>query len=201
MKNLAFLLTACLALAPAAAFSEAIPGEAAPLFSAKDAMGKDQKLADYKGKWVVLEWFNKDCPFVKKHYSSKNMQKLQETYTAKGVVWLTVNSSAKGKQGFVDNKQALADAKDRGASPTAIILDSDGSIGKSYGAKTTPHMFVVDPQQKIVYAGAIDDKESTNPKDVPDAKNYVSAALDAGMNGKPIATAISKPYGCGVKYN
>lgn len=199
MKSLALIATAFLFASPLLA--EAVPGKAAPAFEVKDANGKVQKLADYKGKWVVLEWFNKDCPFVKKHYGSNNMQKIQKTYTDKGVVWLTVNSSAKGKQGFADGKQALADAKERNASPSAILLDSEGTVGKAYGAKTTPHMFVINPAQEIAYAGAIDDNDSSDPKVIEKSQNYVAAALDAGMAGKPIATASSRPYGCGVKYN
>lgn len=199
MKVLAVIASAFLLASPV--FADAVPGNPAPAFEVKDANGKDQKLSDYKGKWVVLEWFNKDCPFVKKHYSSKNMQKLQKEYTGKNVVWLTVNSSAKGKQGYADATQALKDAKERDAAPTAILLDADGKVGKAYGAKTTPHMFVINPDQNVVYAGAIDDKESTEPKDISSSKNYVEAALNEGLAGKPITTKSSRAYGCGVKYN
>ncbi len=199
MKFFAILTSAF--LLAGTAWADAVPGQAAPAFEIKDATGKWHKLADFKGKWVVLEWFNKDCPFVKKHYSSSNMQKLQQDYTAKGVVWLTVNSSAKGKQGYVEPQQALADAKERRAAPSAILLDTDGKVGKAYGAKTTPHMYVINPDQQVVYAGAIDNNDSSDPKVIPASKNYVVEALDSALAGKPIATASSRPYGCSVKYN
>jgi peroxiredoxin len=199
MKVFAAIASAFLLASPV--FADAIPGKPAPGFEVKDANGKDQKLSDYKGKWVVLEWFNKECPFVKKHYGSQNMQKLQKEFTGKNVVWLTVNSSAKGKQGYADASQALKDANERGAVPTAILLDSDGKVGKAYGAKTTPHMYVINPDQQVVYAGAIDDNDSSNPKDIEKSKNYVTAALTEGLAGKTITTASSRPYGCSVKYN
>ncbi|MBC7661187.1 MAG: thioredoxin family protein [Chitinophagaceae bacterium] len=198
MKMMTWITAALLISTPVLA--DAVPGKDAPNFEVKDASGKTQKLSDYKGKWVVLEWFNKGCPFVKKQYSSNTMQKLQKTYTDKGVVWLTVNSSAKGKEGYVEPTQALADAKERGASPTAILIDTDGKVGHAFGAKTTPHMFVITPDQKVAYAGAIDDNDSADPKVIPQSKNYVAAALDSGLAGKPIATVSSRPYGCGVKY-
>ncbi len=198
MKRMALVST--LLLLTGTAWAEAVPGKPAPAFEVKDASGSVKKLTDYKGKWLVLEWFNKDCPFVKKHYGSNNMQKLQASYTGKGVVWLTVNSSAKGKQGHADDKQALADAKERNAAPSAILLDADGQVGKAYGAKTTPHMFVINPEQQVVYAGAIDSNDSSDPKVIPSSKNYVAEALDAGLAGKPIATASTRPYGCSVKY-
>lgn len=197
LKQLAFVSSL---LVSSVAFSNAEVGKEAPAFTVKDALDKDQKLSDYKGKWVVLEWFNKGCPFVKKHYGSKNMQALQAKYKSQNVVWLTVNSSAPGKQGHVDGKTALSDAKDFGAEPTAILLDSDGKIGKAYGAKTTPHMFVINPQQQVVYAGAIDDNDSSNPAVIEKSKNYVAAALDSGLKGEKIAITNSKPYGCSVKY-
>ncbi len=198
MKLMSLITTAVLMSAPA--FADAVPGKDAPGFEVKDATGKTQKLADYKGKWVVLEWFNKGCPFVRKHYGSNNMQNLQQTYEGKGVVWFTVVSSAKGKEGYVEPAEALADAKERHATPTAILMDSDGKVGKSYGAKTTPHMFVISPEQKVVYAGAIDDNDSSDPKVIPSSKNYVAAALDAGMSGKTVEKTSSRPYGCSVKY-
>ncbi len=199
-KIKSFMLAGLIALSSTVALAEAEVGKDAPAFEAKDADGKTQKLSDYKGKWVVLEWFNKGCPFVKKHYASKNMQKLQAKYTKKDVIWLTVNSSAAGKQGNVDGPTALKDAKKFEASPTAIVLDADGKVGKAYGAKTTPHMFVINPEQKVVYAGAIDDNESPNPKTISGAVNYVEKALDSGMKNQKIEVASSKPYGCSVKY-
>lgn len=184
------------------AHADAVPGQAAPAFDVKDASGKAHKLGDYKGKWLVLEWTNKDCPYVKKHYDgSKNMQTLQKTYTGKGVTWLSVISSAPGKQGYLEPAQALATAKEKGSAATAILLDSTGAMGKAYGAKTTPHMFVINPEGKVVYAGAIDNNDSSDPSVIPTSKNYVVEALDAGLSGKNVQTASSKAYGCGVKYN
>jgi peroxiredoxin len=174
-------------------------GEPAPTFQATDTTGQSRQLSDFKGKFVVLEWHNQGCPYVKKHYAG-NMQKLQKEWTGKGVVWLTVISSAPGKQGAVTADQENAYLKEKGAAPTAVLLDSDGKVGKAYGAKTTPHMFVIDPQGKLVYNGAIDSKESTDVADIATSKNYVSAALTEAMAGKTVSTASTRPYGCGVKY-
>lgn len=172
----------------------------APDFALKDVDGKMYKLSDFKGKYVILEWVNYDCPFVKKQYSSGNMQKLQAAYTKKDAVWLSICSSAPGKQGNF----AIAELKKRMAAekaiPTAYLLDEDGTVGTLYSAKTTPHMFVVDPKGVLRYAGAIDDTPSTKPSDVATATNYVSSALDALMAGKSVAMKSSVPYGCSVKY-
>ncbi len=192
--SLAFLLSSHFAAA------EAVPGKPAPAFETKDATGKAQKLSDYAGKWVVLEWFNKDCPYVKKHYGSGNMQALQKTYSDKGVVWLSVNSSAKGKEGYTEPSEAVKVAKDEKSNAAAVLLDPTGVVGKSYGAKTTPHMFVIDPKGMVVYAGAIDDNDSSDPSVIIKSKNFVAAALDQGMSGKKIEVASKKPYGCGTKY-
>jgi len=189
-----------LAAAAAPASAAALVGQPAPAFTATDSNGKPQSLADYKGKFVVLEWNNDECPFVGKLYGSGNMQSLQKTYTGKGVVWLTINSSAPGKEGSVDAAQANAIVKRRGAAPSAYLLDPKGDVGRAYGAKTTPHMFVIDPQGRIVYAGGIDDKPSTDLADVKTARNYVKAALDEAMAGKPVSVSASQPYGCAVKY-
>lgn len=197
MKNLILSLALMFALPALAAVT---PGQPAPEFSVKDATGKDVKLADYKGKWVVLEWYNKDCPFVKKHYGSGNMQKLQKLYTERGVTWLTVISSKEGKQGYLEPAKALIQAKAEKASPTAILIDSTGTVGKAFNAKVTPHMFVIDPQGKIVYNGAIDDNDSADPDVIPKSKNYVTSALDAAMAGKKVEVTTTQPYGCGVKY-
>lgn len=180
--------------------AQAVVGQAAPAFSVADTQGQTQALDQYKGKWVVLEWTNHECPFVKKHYGAGNMQKLQKDYTAKGVAWLTVISSAAGKQGHLTPAQADQLTKERGAAPRAVLLDAAGTMGRAYGAKTTPHMYVIDPTGKLVYAGAIDDTPSTDPADIPRSRNYVSAALEAALAGKPVPTATSTPYGCSVKY-
>jgi peroxiredoxin len=197
----AFALVAALALGGAApAGAQAVVGQAAPAFALADSNGKARSLADFKGKTVVLEWWNFECPFVGKHYGSGNMQKLQKEWTGKGVAWLTVNSSAPGKQGHVDAAKANALMKEKGGAPTAVLLDPDGRVGKAYGAKTTPHMFVIDPKGTVVYAGGIDDKPSTDQADVAAARNYVQAALAEVTAGKRVTTATSQPYGCSVKY-
>lgn len=200
MKKMIFLVA--ITLMGFGAQAEVKLNEPAPLFSVKDTSGKIQSLKDHQGKWIVLEWYNKDCPFVRKHYDSRNMQKLQENYKAKGVVWLSVISSAPGKQGYMEAGEAQKFfAENEKSKPTAILLDTDGSLGKAYDAKTTPHMFVINPQGKVVYAGAIDDNNSANPKVIPNSKNWVASALDAGMAGKEIEKTSSTPYGCSVKYN
>lgn len=176
------------------------PGENAPAFSAHASDGKGVSLGEYQGKIVVLEWKNHECPFVKKHYNSHNMQKLQEDYTKKGVIWLSVISSAPGKQGYSTPEQAEKDRAYYGSHATAILLDPEGKLGKLYGAQSTPHMFVINGKGKLVYAGAIDNKPSTDVDDVKTAKNYVSAALDEVIAGKPVSNPMTKSYGCGVKY-
>ncbi|HUL76569.1 MAG TPA: thioredoxin family protein [Vicinamibacteria bacterium] len=195
----AFALAA-LAAVTAPAFAQAVVGHPAPPFSLVDSDGRARSLADFAGKVVVLEWWNYECPFVGKHYGSGNMQKLQREWTAKGVVWLAVSSSAAGKQGHVDGAKANALMKERSGAPTAVLLDHDGKVGRAYGAKTTPHMFVIDPAGRLVYAGGIDDKPSTDRADVPTARNYVVAALTEVLAGKPVTTPSSQPYGCAVKY-
>jgi peroxiredoxin len=175
-------------------------GKPAPTFSLTDSNGKSHSLASLKGKYVVLEWVNYDCPFVKKHYDSGNMQKLQKEFTAKGVVWLSINSSAPGKQGNFPTDKINTLMKEKDAHPDAYLLDSSGEIGKLYGAKTTPHMYIVNPEGTLIYNGAIDDKPSANPADVAAAKNYVRATLDEAMAGKAVTTSATQPYGCSVKY-
>lgn len=182
------------------AFADVAPQSVAPNFKLNDLDGKERSLSDFKGKWVVLEWFNKDCPFVRKHYGSSNMQKLQKNYTDKGVVWLTINSSAKGKQGYEEAAEAKATIKDSKAAQSHLLVDSNGAVGRLYGAKTTPHMYVISPEQKVVYAGAIDDNSSADPAVIEKSKNYVALALDSAMKGAPVAVASSRPYGCAVKY-
>ena len=175
-------------------------GDAAPNFSLAGEDGKPHALADYKGKTVVLEWTNAECPFVKKHYSGGNMQSLQKTYTGKDVVWLSINSSAPGKQGAVDAASAAAIVKEKGAAPTHVLLDGKGEVGRLYEAKTTPHMFVVDKNGKLAYAGGIDSEASADPADIASATPYVKNALDELLAGKTVSTAVTKPYGCSIKY-
>jgi len=175
-------------------------GSKAPEFSLPDAKGKSHSLSEYKGKYVVLEWFNPECPFVKKHYGSGNMQKLQGEYTGKGVVWLTIDSNAPGLEGNLSPEAAEKISNSWKTHQTALLLDPDGKVGKAYGAKNTPHMFVVSPEGKIVYEGAIDSKASPNPADIPSSTNYVKVALDESMAGKSVSNPNTKPYGCSVKY-
>ncbi len=193
-------LAALTLLAAPVAHAAAVVGKPAPAFTGTDSNGKTHKLSDFKGKIVVLEWTNPECPFVKKHYDSKNMQDLQSTYTGKDVVWLTVNSSAEGEQGYQTADDANKYLTDKESKPTARLLDPTGEIGKLYDAKVTPHMYVIDKDGTLVYQGAIDDNDSSNPADAATAKSYVGAALDSLLVGKPIETAVTKPYGCGVKY-
>src|SRR5437763_760946 len=197
------LLTALLAIAAfTALFAADSPavGTSAPDFSLTDSKGKTQSVSQYKGKYVVLEWFNPECPFVKKHYGSGNMQKLQEEFTGKGVVWLSIDSSAPGLEGNLTAEQANAKIAEWKAHSSALLLDPDGKAGRTYGAKNTPHMFVINPEGKIVYEGAIDSKATANPADIATASNYVKAALDESLAGKTVTTPSSRPYGCSVKY-
>jgi peroxiredoxin len=203
MKRVAFVAVALVVAAAAGArlaVCAAVVGEPAPAFTLADTNGRSHSLEDLRGKTVVLEWWNDECPFVGKHYGSGNMQRLQKEWTAKGVVWLTISSSAPGRQGYVDGAQANAWMKEKGAAPTAVLLDHDGKVGRAYGAKTTPHMFVIDPKGTLVYAGGIDDKPSTDRADIATAKNFVSAALAEVTAGTRVTTAVSQPYGCSVKY-
>jgi peroxiredoxin len=176
------------------------PGDAAPAFTVKNVKGEEVSLAAQKGKVVVLEWINFDCPFVKKHYGSGNMPKLQETYTAKDVVWISVNSSSEGAQGYLPASDLAARATKDGNKASQVVLDTDGTVGKAYGAKTTPHMIVIDKEGKVAYNGAIDSKATTEAADIEGSENYVVAALDAVLAGKPVEKAKTQPYGCGVKY-
>ncbi len=175
-------------------------GQPAPAFTATDSNGHQHSLTNYKGKFVVLEWHNQGCPYVGKHYGSGNMQKLQKYWTGKGVIWLTVISSAPGEQGYVTAPQENDYVKKMNAAPTAVLLDPKGELGHLYGAKTTPHMFVINPQGQLIYDGAIDDKPTTDQSDIAGATNYVTAALEQAVVGKPVAVATSRPYGCSVKY-
>lgn len=175
-------------------------GEKAPDFTLKDTSGKEHSLSDFQGKTVVLEWLNYGCPFVLKHYDSGNMQSLQEKYTGKDVVWLSINSTKPAHKDYKDPAESDKATEKHGARPTAVLLDEDGAVGKKYDAKTTPHMYVINPDGVLVYQGAIDSISSTNADDVKKADNYVAAALDAVMAGKEVGNATTKPYGCSVKY-
>jgi len=198
---LAAALIATAPWAPAIAADAPRVGAPAPEFTATDIEGHQRRLSEFKGKTVVLEWHNQGCPFVKKHYGTGNMQRLQKQLTDQGAVWLTIISSAPGKQGYVTPEQEKEYLKAQQASPTAVLLDSDGAVGRLYGAKTTPHMFLVDPKGVLIYAGAIDDRASPDPEDVVGAKNYVEAAFADAKAGKPVAVGSTAPYGCSVKYS
>jgi len=175
-------------------------GQPAPDFALQGADGKTHSLSDYKGKFVVLEWTNPNCPFVHKFYDSNTMQALQKKETAKGVVWLRINSAAQGKDDYQSVTQLASYVKDHNVAATESLIDPDGNVGHMYGARTTPHMFVIDSKGTLIYAGGIDNTPSADPADIPSAKNYVTAALDEAMAGKPVTTPTSQPYGCSVKY-
>ena len=202
MKQMLTALTAFTALAVIAAPASAAPvvGQPAPNFKLADVNGNPVSLSQFRGKTVVLEWNNPDCPFVRKHYGSGNMQKTQAAARKDGVVWLSINSSAPGKQGHKTGAQAKEVVAGLKAQPTAYLLDPDGVVGKTYEAKTTPHMYIIDKAGKLVYAGGIDDKPTPNPADIDGARNHVLAALAELKSGKPVSVATSRPYGCNVKY-
>ena len=198
-KLLTALLFIAVSTALFAADSPAV-GTNAPDFSLTDSKGKTQSVSQYKGKYVVLEWFNPECPFVKKHYGSGNMQKLQTEFTSKGIVWLTIDSNAPGLEGNLTAEQANAKIAEWKTKQTALVLDPDGKAGRAYGAKNTPHMFVINPEGKIVYEGAIDSKATPNPSDIANSTNYVKVALEESLAGKTVSNANTRPYGCSVKY-
>jgi peroxiredoxin len=189
-------------LAPAApsAHADVEIGKPVPAFTLPSADGREVSLAAQRGKFVVLEWLNHGCPYVRKHYDSGNMQRLQSELTQKGVVWLSIISSAPGKQGHSTAEQAEADIAAKGAKPTAVLLDETGAVGRLYGAATTPHMFVIDPAGVLIYMGAIDDQPSFEAESVVGAKNWVRVALEDAMAGKAVSNPATKPYGCSVKY-
>jgi alkyl hydroperoxide reductase subunit AhpC len=195
-RTLVVLILAALPLLIAAAKV----GDTAPEFTATTSNGKTVRLADYRGKYVVLEWHNNGCPYVGKHYNSGNMQRLQKQWTSQGVVWFTVLSSAPGKQGYVTASEENDYLAKEHAAPTAALLDPTGEIGHLYDAKTSPQMVVINPQGVVIYSGAIDDKPTTDLQDVQGATNYVTLALQQAMAGKPVQTAATRPYGCSVKY-
>ncbi len=182
------------------AAEKATVGQPAPNFSLTGADDKSHSLSDYKGKYVVLEWTNPDCPFVHKFYDSGAMPALQKEWTGKGVAWLRINSSAAGHEGYQDASALTEYAKEHHVAATESLLDPDGKVGHEFGARTTPHMFVIDPKGTLIYAGGIDNHPSPDPSTIADATNYVSQALTESMAGKPVSKATAKPYGCSVKY-
>jgi peroxiredoxin len=195
-----YLLPLLLAVSTSAAFGAAEVGAVAPGFSLPGTNGKTYNLSEFRGKYVVLEWYNPDCPFVRKHYHSGNMQNLQKEFTAKGVVWLSIDSSAPGKEGNYPAAKLNEIANKDGAERTALLLDPDGKVGRLYGATATPDMVIIDPQGKIRYKGAIDNKPSTDVADIKTATNYVQSNLESLMAGKDVVPATTRPYGCSVKY-
>ena len=195
-------LFCCLALATLLAglcYGQKV-GAPAPDFKATDSDGRMRQLSEYRGKYVVLEWHNNGCPFTRKHYESGNMQRLQKEWTSRGVIWFTVISSAAGQQGYVTAEQENEYLKRMNAVPTAALLDPQGDVGRLYAAKTTPHMFIINPDGVLIYDGAIDSKSTTDQSDIATATNYVSQALGEAMAGKAVSTPTSRPYGCSVKY-
>ncbi len=176
------------------------PGQPAPDFTLPDTAGKPVKLSDFRGRWVVLEWVNPECPYVRKHYDSANMPGLQKEFAAKNVAWLAINSTRNGHAEYYPPQRMEAWMKKSGAAPTATLIDGDSKVGRLYAARTTPQMWVVDPKGVVAYTGAIDDKRSTDPADVKTSKNYVRAALGEALAGKAVSTSSSSPYGCSVKY-
>ena len=199
MKRFALGLVTALAVVTAPAFAATV-GQPAPDFSAPDLAGKPVKLSDFRGKFVVLEWTNPECPYVRRHYDSGNMPSLQKEVVAKDVVWLAVNSSSPASGEFTPPEGMVKWIAAKGAAPTAALIDKDGKVGRLYGARTTPHMYVIDPQGKLIYAGAIDDKRWAGAEETKSANNHVRAALGEAMAGRPVSLSATTPYGCSVKY-
>jgi hypothetical protein len=194
----------CLALAALvfAAAAHAVPavGQPAPEFVLQDASGRSVKLSDYRGKHVVLEWTNPGCPYVRKHYDSGNMPATQKEAVGKGVVWLAINSTAKASGDYLEPARLVAWIHQRKAQPSAVLMDEDGKAGRAYGARTTPHMYIVDPQGRLIYAGGIDSIASSDPSDIQRAVNYVRQGLNEALDGKPLSAASTRAYGCSIKY-
>jgi peroxiredoxin len=199
-----FLLAGAAALAavliPASLGAQAVIGSAAPQFTATDSHGQSHSLSEYRGKYVVLEWHNHDCPYTRKHYVSGNMEGLQKEWTQKGVVWFTVISSAPGTQGYMTDAEENAYLEQMHAAPTAVLMDPQGKLGRMYSAKATPEMYVIDPEGKLIYEGAIDNKPTPDVSDIKGADNYVNDALTEAMAGKPVVQSYTRAYGCSVKY-
>jgi len=196
-----FSLFAAGLLASSIVFAAPVPGQPAPNFRAADVSGKQISLADFKGKYVVLEWNNPGCPFVQKHYDSGNMQSLQKRYGAENVAWVAINSTAESHSDYMSPEKLAGWFKQHSAAPAAVLMDTNGQIGRAFGAKVTPHMYVIDPNGTLVYAGAIDDKRTANPADVKTASNYVTSALSEVKSGKPVSKAVNNAYGCSIKYS
>jgi len=175
-------------------------GQAAPDFTLKDATGKTVKLSDFRGKHVVLEWTNPGCPYVKKHYNSGNMPATQKEAVDKGVVWLSINSTEKAAGDYMEPARLVTWQKERKAVPSAVLMDEEGTVGKAYGARTTPHMYIVNPQGRLIYAGGIDSIPSSDPEDIKKAVNYVRQGLGEALAGKPLTAAVTRPYGCSIHY-
>ena len=192
----AVALAACAPLA----LAQAVVGQPAPAFAATDTAGRSVKLSDFKGRHVVLEWLNPGCPYVQKHYGAGNMQATQKAAADQGVVWLAVNTTARDHADYQPPTQLAAWMKGQKAAATTTLMDSDGTVGRAYGARTTPHLYVINAAGTLVYAGAIDSKPSANPADIPSSTNHVKAALAESLAGKPVALASTRPYGCSVKY-
>jgi len=202
MKKAWILGTACAvaSLTPLGAAAQAVIGQPAPAFSAVDANGKTVSLADFKGKHVVLEWVNPGCPYVQKHYNSGNMPATQKAAIDKGVAWLAVSSTAKDAGDYRAPKDLVGWIQGKGGAPSATLMDDSGKIGRAYGARTTPHMYLIDPQGKLLYAGAIDSKPTSNPADIASATNYVNQAVGEVLAGKPVSQPTTRAYGCSIKY-
>jgi len=199
-KSLMAAMLTLLVVSPGIAFAAASVGKMAPEFTLTDIAGKSVRLADFKGRHVVLEWHNPNCPFVAKHYDSGNMQELQNKYDAQDTVWLAINSTHPGHQDYMSSNELKRYLVDKKASPDAYLMDADGKTGMAYAARTTPHMYLINPAGTLVYAGAIDDKRSTSLEDVKIARNYLVAALEESKAGKPVSVSATQPYGCSVKY-
>lgn len=199
-KRLAAACAASLWMA-GAALASAVVGQPAPAFQATDTSGRSVSLADFRGRHVVLEWVNPGCPYVRKHYDGGNLPATQKAATAQGVVWLAVNSTARSHGDYQAPADLAAWMSSKGAAASATLMDESGQIGRAYGARTTPHMYLIDPQGRLVYAGAIDSKPTANPADIASATNHVKMALADALAGKPVATPVTRPYGCSIKYD
>jgi len=200
MINARFIAACSLALAATLAQAAPAVGQPAPDFTLKDTAGKPVKLSDFRGKHVVLEWTNPGCPYVRKHYDSGNMPATQKEAMGKGVVWLSINSTEKSAYDYMEPAKLVAWMSQRKAQPTATLMDEEGTAGMAYGARTTPHMYIVDPQGRLIYAGGIDSIPSSNPEDIKKATNYVRQGLGEALAGKPLTAATTRPYGCSIKY-